>query len=106
MKTTTGVDKLLSGTIARIGQHADVDNVLAALVQGKLTDVPRPPGVYLDAVKAFRKRSNKDSTWTIRARLGNGTQWTRQGIPERELLTTIKGFHGAFAKMGRERGRA
>lgn len=59
MKPTPGVDQLISGTITRIGQHADVDNVLAALVQGKFTAVPRPPGVPLDAVKAFRKRNKK-----------------------------------------------
>lgn len=59
MKPTPGVDQLVIGTITRIGQHADVDTVLAALVQGKLTAVPRPPGVPLDAVKAFRKRNKK-----------------------------------------------
>ncbi len=83
-------------------------HVQAAIASGILATL-RFEGVKNEQVKLWMEiqgEREKDSTWTIRARLGNGTQWTRQGIPERELLTTLKGFHGVFAKMGRERGRA
>ncbi len=48
----------------------------------------------------------KGTEWDLHVRLGNGTTWSRTELPERELLTTIKGFHGVFAKMGTERARA
>lgn len=55
-KLSPEVEKLITATIERIGQHATVDNVLEALTQGNITAVPRAPNVQLDAVKAFRKR--------------------------------------------------
>lgn len=83
-------------------------HVAGALTSGVLETI-RFEGVKNEEVKLWLElqgEREKDGTWTVRARMGDGTYWKRGEIPERELLTTLKGFYGVFAKMGRERARA
>lgn len=79
-----------------------------AIASGILETI-RFEGVKNEQVKLWMEvqgERGKDATWAVRVRMGDGSYWGREGIPERELLTTVKGFHGVFAKMGKERPRA
>lgn len=83
-------------------------HVQAAIASGILETL-RFEGVRNEQVKLWMEvqgEREKDDRWTIRARMGDGSHWKRENILERELLTTLQGFYGVFAKMGKERPRA
>ena len=87
---------------------SDIEHIVqAALTTGELNLTFQ--GVKQEVVKLSMEihgERKAPAVWDLHVRLGDGTTWSRLGLPERELLTTIKSFHGVFAKMGKERARA